>query len=71
MVTLTSKTPSSVDHFETKTQAKFAKSDQKFEQQQEEFMDIKEKQHQEFNNIEMDWLLLPLKQFSSKKLLEC
>ena len=71
MVNITYETPSSKYNFEIKLQTNYDKHDQSFEQQQEEFMDIKEKKHQEFNNIEMDWLLLPLKQFSSKKLLEC
>ena len=35
VVTITSETPSSEDHFETKLQAKFDKSDQTFEQQQQ------------------------------------
>ena len=45
-------TPSSEDHFETKLQSKFDKSDQILEQQEEELMGIKVRQHQKSKHIE-------------------
>ena len=47
VLTITYETSSSEDYFETKLQYKFDKSDQIFEQQEEEFMDFKVKHHQE------------------------
>ena len=52
MVTLTYETLSSEDCFETKLQANFNKSDQIFEQPEEEFMDFMELNHQESEQIE-------------------
>ena len=46
MITLTSKTLSSEDWFETKLQAKFDKSDQIFEQPEKYLIDFIEQQHQ-------------------------
>ena len=46
VVTLTSETSSSEYRFETKLQAKLDKSDQSFEQQEEELIYFKVKQHQ-------------------------
>ena len=46
VVPLTSENKSAEDHFETKLQAKFNESGQIFEQQPEELMEFKEKQHQ-------------------------
>ena len=45
VLTLTSKTSSSEDCFETKLQSKFDKSDQIFEQPEEELMDFMEQYH--------------------------
>ena len=47
VLTITSENSSYEDRFETKLQAKFDKYDQSFEQQQEELMNFKERQHQE------------------------
>ena len=47
VLTLTSKSSSSEDQFETKLKTKFDKYDKGFEQQQQELMDLKVKHHQE------------------------
>ena len=51
-LTITTKTSSSEDCFETKLQAKFDKSDQMFEEPEEELMYFIEQQHQESKHIE-------------------
>ena len=53
MINPTSETSSYEDCcLETKLQAKFDKSDQKFEQPEEELMNVIEQQHQESKHIE-------------------
>ena len=58
MVTITSETLSSEDWFETKLQAKFNKSDQSFEQPEEELMDFIEQQNQESEQTEEELVTL-------------
>ena len=52
VLNITSETPSSEDFLETKLQDKFNKSDQNFEQPEEELIDFMEQQHQELKQIE-------------------
>ena len=52
MVTFTSETFSSEDCFETKLQAKFDKSDQIFEQPEEELVDFMEQQNPDSEQLE-------------------
>ena len=49
VVTLTSKSAPSKNHFETKPQAKFATYDQIFDTKEEELIKLKGKQHMESN----------------------
>ena len=58
MVTITSETLSYEDCFDTKLQARFDKSDQKFKQPEEGFMDFIEQQHQEPEQIEEELVTL-------------
>ena len=51
MLTLTSEPPYSEDKFCTKSQSKFATSDQSFENQEEELIDFKGKQQMEPNKL--------------------
>ena len=52
MLTITSETPYSEYQFDTKLQAKVDKSDQIFEQPEEEFMKFSKQQHRESKHIE-------------------
>ena len=47
MLTLTSETPSSEDHFENKFQSKISSSDKSFEKQEEELIEFTEEEKME------------------------
>ena len=57
MPTLNYEPSSSENCFETKIQAKFDKSDQIFEQPEEELIDFMEQQHWESKILKTDWFL--------------
>ena len=57
MPTLNYEPSSSENCFETKIQAKFDKSDQIFEQPEEELIDFMEQQHWESKILKKDWFL--------------